>query len=675
MDFSESIEQQMIDIRDQIASRFPGIDLAHVCHSCQNAVTVRPHGDGNWDCGTPREDDLSAERTKFRLIQSGSEFLKILSDLETRADSGEAARCRERNTDLENQIGTLQEILRDYRIRQEADKRELERSQTECERSQGEARELIKTKDENAETIRRLRHELEQFQKQNDELKGCLAFTYKWATGEETDDGLNGYYRAHELDIRELINEMYHPSETGSVDGHGDADAENRRRASVTTSREGDRSPVPSGAPTPPPPPENADGSSSTPRTRGRDDTPRHPRRNEDARRDGDTSRREEDARRDDDASRRNDDPPRRDGEASRREDDAPRRRREDGTSRRGPDSPGTRRDPVETSEEGGRRGAEVTIDSKAVSSALKLITCQFTKTDDATGHLRKEQVILQDIQLYFDSANNPTKIAIIVSHCDSSIRDVSTPLRESTHMTVNEFLENFRTRRFPNFKSLMLDYYRSIRQSRTESVMDFLQQFRYVLRVLDKSPDDYVEDFVSKLNNKDIRWDIDKFFYGNEETTLAMIAKHADGLERVYAKRYVKKLGRLPDGEEDETDEARSDDGDDVNASVCQATRQGGKPQDRRGPKSEGPRASKRPTVDHSQLQAYQREMGISDRACYHCGQGGHPFPDFKNKSSKSPCKDKPCVFCGKKNHLSLLCRSKPTTKADFDKAMKPSA
>ena len=299
-------------------------------------------------------------------------------------------------------------------------------------------------------------------------------------------------------------------------------------------------------------------------------------------------------------------------------------------------------------------------IDGKAVSRSLKIIQCRFSRSDDAISHLRKEQVILQDIRLYFDDVNQGTKVAIIVALCDETVQDVSTPLIQSTRLGVKNFLEQFRTRRFPNFHALCMDHYRSLKQSKTESVMDFLQRFRYLLQSMGKDPQEFVDDFLEKLFSHHIRWDIERSFYGNGKYALEVVAQHADALERVYSRRFGKRLD-LEDARDTE-DAGNSNDGDSsISASVLLGARNTGNP----------PSFGKQASTPQDSAREYLRRMDFPLDICFHCGTKGHRGPNFRDNNDPAPCRGKPCIFCQKSGtHHSFRCYSRPETKAEFDAA-----
>ena len=281
------------------------------------------------------------------------------------------------------------------------------------------------------------------------------------------------------------------------------------------------------------------------------------------------------------------------------------------------------------------------------VAKSAKEIKIVFKTRDTAPQHLSKESAILDEIKLLYGKCNTATKIAIVVKHCDDSVRNFAQAVWESgapSFATVQDFLVAFRRERFPLFIDDCRVAYSELRQQPRETGVQFYFRFDYLVRAMNRNPHDYWDDYMRKLCHPAV---YEKVRYDSKDgKSLHDLAKHVNEVENEMGVR-ASAAWRAEHG------------GVNVNETKAKGKGKGkkGKSRDKDGSEAgagrqKGPKLSNKEKTDL---------WGLPARVCWHCFQ--------EHGTTDKPCKGAPCLFCSGTNHASIRCHFSPATKEAFQK------
>ena len=247
-----------------------------------------------------------------------------------------------------------------------------------------------------------------------------------------------------------------------------------------------------------------------------------------------------------------------------------------------------------------------------------------------AIKHLQKEQSLLNEIGLLYPTVNCNTKISMVISHCDADVKGIAIAVRDATKTpftSVDQFLDAFRMERFPSFHNDCRIAFKVLKQN-DETCMQFYFKFVYLLRAMKRNIEEYHDDFLNKLRYHKVKnW---VRYYPRKGRDLHDIAAHCNEIEG--------SLGLHKSGVDEDSD--ADEDGE------CEHGEYGS----HLGSGGHGAMALSFTRAD---------QWCLEEGCCWHCFQ--------QHSRSDGTCKDGPCIFCGKKGHLSIKCYSAPEGKEAF--------
>ena len=295
---------------------------------------------------------------------------------------------------------------------------------------------------------------------------------------------------------------------------------------------------------------------------------------------------------------------------------------------------------------------ASTDADGDKVGKSTKSIKVEFKVDDSAMNHLKKEQSILNEIDLLFPGVNAATKIAMVVSHCDQHVKSIAITTRASAKVpfnTVDEFLAAFRDERYPSFFNDCRIALQSMKQNQKESVYQFYWRYLYLLKAMGRDPEHYHDDFLKKLLHPQVVTHVR--FLPRAGRTLQGLANHCDEIEKELGCRKVKQ---------------QSD--NDESVSAVSSGRGGGSQRGRGGGRGRGRGRGRGGSKAVATALSRVDTWGIKESGCWHC------FKDHPREEQRA-CSDKlPCLFCGVSGHRSAFCSSAPATKEEFQAALQKS-
>ena len=189
-------------------------------------------------------------------------------------------------------------------------------------------------------------------------------------------------------------------------------------------------------------------------------------------------------------------------------------------------------------------------------------------------------------------------------------------------YITVQSFLDDFRSQRYPQFFGDCRLAFKEMKQHQNESAVQFFFRFKYLLEAMNRDVEQYWDDFLDKLAFPQVRKEVR--FWSREGHTVQNLASHVNSVENEMGVR------RSPAWHLDNQVYA-------VNS----------------GDEGRGSRSDK--ALSH---RAKTDLWKLDSRVCWHC---------FKiHSTTDKPCRDATCLFCSG-DHLSVKCWEAPTTYEAF--------
>ena len=192
--------------------------------------------------------------------------------------------------------------------------------------------------------------------------------------------------------------------------------------------------------------------------------------------------------------------------------------------------------------------GVQGEINSRLVRESKKFMLgeTKFRQDQTCQDHLKMERSIKLQLQQHLTDQSEVTKVHVIRGACEADLQPLVYDIQfDAMTITVDEFLSRFRKIRFPNFYAETLADLRSLGQKSSQNIMSFYNEFRNLHLALERgNVDEFIDDFIEKLENPTVRHELITKTYATGTRTLACVASHADTIAqnlRLHGKLEVK--------------------------------------------------------------------------------------------------------------------------------------
>jgi hypothetical protein len=160
--------------------------------------------------------------------------------------------------------------------------------------------------------------------------------------------------------------------------------------------------------------------------------------------------------------------------------------------------------------------------------------------------HLEAERLAHLNLATCYSSANQKTRVQIIIAMCSNKLMLLSQEIVEAhgSFVDTTAFLKALREERFPNFGPQCEVLYKNCFQKSSESTRQYASRFKDVCMESSKNPDKFVDDFVERLRTYLTKKTILTTFYSHGERTLERVAQQAEQTE-IYHQLHQSDSGR----------------------------------------------------------------------------------------------------------------------------------
>ena len=181
--------------------------------------------------------------------------------------------------------------------------------------------------------------------------------------------------------------------------------------------------------------------------------------------------------------------------------------------------------------------------DSDKVLRANKILTAKFKASDSAMKYLEQRRIFVNEIRCYFSGETIYTLLSIFALRASEHFKVFSPMFDLHCHFTsFLHFLKEFEMRIFPNLQSVALATLHTRTQKESESVVFFYNEFVDLIAILDRDPNDYLNEFLAGLRNQHIAITAGEQYYPPGERTLLKVMEHASHIEQELHLRSVYK-------------------------------------------------------------------------------------------------------------------------------------
>ena len=183
------------------------------------------------------------------------------------------------------------------------------------------------------------------------------------------------------------------------------------------------------------------------------------------------------------------------------------------------------------------------TPDSDKVLRANKILTAKFKASDDALKYLEQRRLFVNEIRCYFSGETLYTLLSIFALKASDHFKVFSPLFDLHCYFTsFLHFLKEFEMRIFPNLQSVALATLHTRTQKEKESVNAYYNEFVDLVTILDRDPNDYLNEFLAGLRNQHIATTAGEHYYPPGERSLLKVMEHASHIEQELQLRAVYK-------------------------------------------------------------------------------------------------------------------------------------
>ena len=311
--------------------------------------------------------------------------------------------------------------------------------------------------------------------------------------------------------------------------------------------------------------------------------------------------------------------------------------------------------------------------DGTVIGSAHKREFERFVRSDTPLQYLAKKRRFWMKLDTFYCEATIYDLAAIFRLYAMDYAHLVDGMNKKEAFFTSFEhYLRFFETKSFSNIKQFASNRIRDLKQA-NRKVGEFHLDYMDLLKVLERNPNDWIDDWISRLSDERVRSAVLSKFYEEGTRTLELVSQHAEQVEQNFAGSRASVVGGVAAG----AGGAAGGGGGAVGGGGGGGGGGGeesGEGKKKKKKKKAAAAAATAAVAVHPHYQKCDRDAKLKEwmgmmkdsklRGCCGCFSFKHKFAwDF------SKCGDH-CLFCQKKfteatAHAAVECPQKPTDRA----------
>ena len=171
--------------------------------------------------------------------------------------------------------------------------------------------------------------------------------------------------------------------------------------------------------------------------------------------------------------------------------------------------------------------------DGDKVVRAAKLINVEFEEHMDPLKYLEQRRKFVDQLSCYFSGEHMYTHCGIFSLKAHVYYKTFS-PIfkRQGEFTSFMSFIKAFEHSLYPSLDSIAMARLHNRTQQKDETVGDYFTDFSDLIFIIGRNEDDYQQQFISGLANKNTAYTVSNTLYPDGTRTLRKLAHHAQHVE-----------------------------------------------------------------------------------------------------------------------------------------------